>query len=88
MGQVIDLQRWRELRERSDPVARLERAVRRVDKLVSAGAGRIEARVETELLAIAGALSTGLVEDAADRAERLAGRLAHPAARAPASKAR
>jgi hypothetical protein len=63
-----------------DPaVDRLDRAVRRLHALVSAaldGSGRLQPRVETELLAIMGELTVGLVREAADRAERLAGQLA------------
>jgi hypothetical protein len=38
--------------------------------------------VESELLAITGAVTAGRVEDAATRAERLAERLEHPSSRA------
>ena len=38
-------------------------------------------RGESELLAITGAVSAGLPEEAAERAERLAERLEHPSAR-------
>jgi hypothetical protein len=64
------------------PLARLERAIGRLDPLVNGGTGRIGLRVETELLAITGAVTTGRVEDAATRAERLAERLEHPSSRA------
>lgn len=60
-------------------VARLERAVERLHSLVSKAVdrdGRLEGRVETELLAIMGQLTVGSVGDAASRAERLADRLA------------
>jgi hypothetical protein len=56
-------------------VDRLDRAVDRLHVLVSGavdGAGRLEPSVETELLAIVGELTVGLVHQAADRAERLA----------------
>lgn len=59
-------------------LARLERAVARLDPLVRRGTGRIGPRVETELLTITGAVTAGRVRDAADRAERLAERLKHP----------
>jgi hypothetical protein len=49
---------------------------------VNRGTGRIGPRVETELLAITGAVTAGRVEDAASRAERLAERLEHPSSRA------
>jgi len=64
------------------PLARLERAIGRLDPLVSRGTSRIGPRVETELLAITGAVTAGRVEDAATRAERLAERLEHPSSRA------
>jgi hypothetical protein len=60
-------------------VDRLERAVERLHALVSGrldGDGRVEARVETELLAIMGELAVGLIPEAATRAERLAAQLA------------
>jgi len=63
-------------------LARLERAIGRLDPLVNGGTGRIGPRVETELLAITGAVTAGRVEDAATRAERLAERLEHPSSRA------
>ncbi len=80
MGRVIDLEAFRRAREQ-DPVARLERATRRLDRLLVEGNSRIAPRVEQELLAITGAVTAGLMEDAADRAERLAERLEHPSAR-------
>jgi hypothetical protein len=64
------------------PLARLERAIGRLDPLVNVGTSRIGPRVETELLAITGAVTAGRVEDAASRAERLAERLEHPSSRA------
>jgi hypothetical protein len=60
-------------------VARLERAVERLHALIPAAVdcdGKLERPVETELLAIMGQLTVGLVADAASRAERLADRLA------------
>ena len=62
-----------------DDLARLERAIRRLDSVASAAldaSGALEGWVETELLAIMGALATDLLVDAALRAERLADRLA------------
>jgi len=65
----------------ADPaLARLERAVARLDPLVRRGTGRIGLRLETELLTITGAVTAGRVRDAAVRAERLAVRLEHPSA--------
>jgi hypothetical protein len=60
-------------------VARLERAVTRLHDLVNRTmetSGRVQPKVETELLAIMGELTVGLVEEATRRAERLADRLA------------
>jgi len=63
-----------------DPaVDRLDRAVQRLHTLISGEAGgraRLAPGVETELLAIMGELTVGLIPEAADRAERLADRLA------------
>ena len=63
-----------------DPaVDRLDRAVERLHGLVAGeldGGSRVDASVETELLAIMGELAVGLIPDAADRAERLADQLA------------
>jgi hypothetical protein len=59
-------------------VARLDRAAERLFDLVSKALevnGRLQPRVETELLAIMGELTVGLVSQAASRAERLAERL-------------
>jgi hypothetical protein len=80
MGRVIDLEAWRESRERS-PVARLERAIRRLEAQLALGTGRIGPRVEAELLAITTAMTGNRQEEAAERAERLAERLEHPSAR-------
>lgn len=80
VGQVIELSEWREARER-DPVVRLERAIARLEAQLEQGSGRIGRRVEAELLAITGAMTAGLQDEAADRAERLAERLDHPSAR-------
>lgn len=90
MAQVIDFQAWRrerrlELRELPDPddetLRRLERAIRRLDELVARGTSRLGRRVESELLAITGAVTAGLAREAVERAERLAERLEHPSAR-------
>ncbi len=82
MGTVIDLGAWREQARRTpagadDPIARLDRIVSRLDPLleeVKQGKKR-DLALETEILAITGALSLGMTEEAADRAERLAARL-------------
>jgi hypothetical protein len=58
---------------------RLERAVGRLDQLAAealAGGQSLDPTLETELLAIIGELSVGLLEEASSRAERLADRLA------------
>jgi hypothetical protein len=81
VAEIYDLGEYRERLER-DPVRRLERAIARLDRLVASGTGRIGRIVETELLAITGAVAAGLPEQAAARAERLADRLEHPASRA------
>ncbi|HZD17094.1 MAG TPA: hypothetical protein VE669_03025 [Actinomycetota bacterium] len=80
MGLVIDLAAWRAERAR-DPIGRLERAIGRLDTLLASGSGRIGPRVESELLAITGAVTAGMSREAAERAERLAERLEHPSAR-------
>lgn len=62
----------------ADETARLERAVRRLDALTHRSLGRgtaLRAGTETELLAIIGELSVGLIPEAAARAERLCQRL-------------
>ena len=80
MGQVVDLHEWLERREK-DPLTRLVRAIVRLDGLLTRGSGRLGGRVESELLAITGAVTAGLEDEAAERAERLAERLEHPSAR-------
>ena len=80
MGTVVDLREWRERHDR-DPMTRLERAIARLDGLLQRGSGRLGHKVETELLAITGAVTAGLQDEAAERAERLAERLEHPSAR-------
>jgi hypothetical protein len=90
MAEILDLFDWRHRRdttgtgdEGGDPstMARLEQAVGRLYPLVerALGAqGRLQPRVETELLAIMGELTVGLVTEAAGRAERLVDRLELP----------
>lgn len=80
VGSIIDLSQWRQRRER-DPMTRLERAISRLDGLLRLGSGRLGGRVEADLLAITGAVTAGLEDEAAERAERLAERLEHPSAR-------
>jgi hypothetical protein len=80
MGTVISLQAHRERRRpRAEAVRRLDRAVQRLDPLVR-DRGPLTPTIERELLAIARAVSAGQPRRAADRAERLAGLLEHPAA--------
>jgi hypothetical protein len=59
---------------------RLEQAVGRLDVVVQRRPGRMAPTVERELLIIARAVSSGMPTEAADRAERLADLLEHPAA--------
>jgi hypothetical protein len=92
MSSIIDFAAWQrrrqqgsdalegDERESDDPtVARLELAIQRLHRVISLALdtrGRLEPKVETELLAIMGELTVGLVTEAARRAERLADRLA------------
>jgi hypothetical protein len=81
MGTVVSLQEYRERRERSrGPVDRLARAVDRLDGLVQTRTDRLTPTLERELRAIAEAVAADLPLEAADRAERLADLLEHPAA--------
>jgi hypothetical protein len=81
MGQVISLDRYR---ARHDPLpaamGRLDGAVARLEPLVRRSPGRLLLGVERELVTIAAAVSAGRPREAAERAERLADRLEHPAA--------
>jgi hypothetical protein len=83
MDNVVDLGAWRQTRDETEQagepdIRRLELAVSRLDAAASARLeeGRLEATIETELLAILGALAADLVDEAAARAERLSKRLA------------
>jgi hypothetical protein len=81
MGEIVSLAAYRERRHPQLAVMqRLERAVGRLDRVVQRRPGRVAPTVERELLLIARAVSSGLPLDAADRAERLADLLEHPAA--------
>jgi hypothetical protein len=80
MGQVISLEDYRVRRHPSTSVARLDLAVARLDPLVRHSPGRLQADVERELVRIAGEVTAGRPAEAAERAERLADRLEHPAA--------
>lgn len=81
MGSVIELARFRGRRGASGgrdlALERLERTVGLLDSLVAHASvrRRVDAAVETELLAITGAVSLGLADEAADRAEKLIARL-------------
>jgi hypothetical protein len=81
MAQVISLQ---DHRERRNPLARamsrLDLAIGRLDPLVRRSGNRLHDAVTRELLAIAAEVSGGRPLAAADRADRLADRLEHPAA--------
>lgn len=80
MARVISMQ---EYRERRNPglaqLSRLERTVRRLESSVRRAPGGLAPAVERELLWIVRAMSAGRTREAADRAERLAGLLGHPA---------
>jgi hypothetical protein len=86
MGRVIAIDRWLEDRGREHEqaeafdVARLERAVAKLEPLLEQ-ATQAGIQLETELLAVSGAVSLGLFDEAARRAERLADRLAKMTAR-------
>jgi hypothetical protein len=89
MGTVIELASWKRSRGPAPEavvdagsvvgrdVARLDTAVQHLGPMVSSflDRGRLDPRVETELLAIIGEVSVGLVTEAATRAERLVGKL-------------
>ncbi len=81
MAKVISLD---EFRARKDPQAaafgRLDLAVGRLDPLIRGRAGRLSVSAERELTEIARAVSRGMTRQAAERAERLADLLEHPAA--------
>jgi hypothetical protein len=80
MGQVISLGDYREQRDPMTPLlARLDHAVGRLDPLVHGRAEHLGQSVERELGRIASAVSAGLAREAAERAERLADLLEHPA---------
>lgn len=70
MGSIVDLAGWRE--EHEPDVLRLERAVQRLDETFAGyERGDVPAWLVTEVLAIQGCLSMDLVDEAADRAERV-----------------
>ena len=80
-AQVISLSEYRARRHPAvAPLERLDLAVGRLDPLVSGQHQRLKPSVERELTRIATAVSAGHPHEAADRAERLADLLEHPAA--------
>lgn len=80
MGEVISLAEYRDEAGRPRAVlTRLDQAVSRLDPLVRARASTMSPTVERELRAIAIAVNAGRPRQAAQRAERLAGLLQHPA---------
>lgn len=81
MGEIILLAEYRDRRHPELTVLqRLDRAVERLDSIVRRRPGRMAPTVERELHLIARAVSSGMPLEAADRAERLADLLEHPAA--------
>lgn len=80
-AQVISLTEYRDRRNReAASLERLDLAVGRLDPLVSGQHQHLTPSVELELTRIAAAVSAGQAHEAADRAERLADLLEHPAA--------
>jgi hypothetical protein len=80
MGEVISLAEYRDDFARPRAVLRrLDIAVGKLDPLVRARASGVSPTVERELRAIAIAVNAGRPRQAAQRAERLAGLLQHPA---------
>jgi len=69
-------------REATEDLARLDLAVGRLEPLVRLRPGRLGPRLERELALIQGAVSAGSAHEAAERAERLADLLEHPATHA------
>ena len=69
MGKVVSLQDYRD-REvpQLSSMRRLEQAVGRLDVVVQRRPGRMAPTVERELLIIARAVSSGMAQEAADRA--------------------
>ncbi len=80
MAQVISLDGFRARRHPLvSAMERLETAVRRLEPLVRGRDGRLTPSIERELAVIAKAVSFGYPDRAAERAERLADLLEHPA---------
>lgn len=83
MAQVISLDEYRARRHpQRASLERLDRAVGRLEPLVGLRSGPLSPSVERELARIAAAVAAGTPAAAAERAERLADLLEHPAAHA------
>jgi hypothetical protein len=81
MGQLVSLDDYRTARTPGlAALTRLERSIGRLEGSVRRTAGRMGPTVERELLLIVRAVSSGRAQEAARRAERLAGLLEHPVA--------
>jgi hypothetical protein len=81
MGQLVSLEDYRAGRTPGlAALTRLERSIGRLEGSVRRTAGRMAPTVERELLLIVRAVSSGKAQEAARRAERLAGLLEHPVA--------
>jgi hypothetical protein len=81
MGDVVSIAEHRDRRDQQAVAfGRLDRAVQRLDPLVRERVDRLSPTIRRELIAIARAVSAGSPSWAAERAERLAGLLEHPAA--------
>jgi hypothetical protein len=87
MAEIIQLDARRKRRHDDRPapeVERLERAIAKLDDIlerVTGQAPNADLRLETDMLAISGAISAGMVDRAAVLAEELARRLENRAAR-------
>ena len=80
MGTVTSLDEHRLLRlGPQEAVGRLERAVQRLDPAIRRSGSALTPTLERELVGIARAVTRGSHVEAAARAERLLGLLAHPA---------
>lgn len=81
MARIVSIDEYRERRHHGlAQLSRLERVVGRLESSIRKTPGRLSPAVERELLSIVRAVSAGRTGEAADRAERLAGLLGHPAA--------
>ena len=80
MAEVISLDEYR--RRRNQPttaIGRLDVVIGRLEPLVRERGGQVVPSVQRELTAIAAAVSAGAPGEAAERADRLADLLEHPA---------